>query len=529
MRQILRIFSILFCLLPAYGWAANYTVSTSNTLVDGDTFCSGSTCTSADTIIIDGGARGSLMFRDFDGSGSYITITNEDTNPDSKVVITGNGANGSEKILYLQNCKYVDLRGNNDNDLEYGIKVINDGSPTCSGTVWVFGESEHIKLSYLEIAFDGNTSSTGGGIQINDAELSEAWTFTDIEIHHNYIHDTRYAGMYLGHNNPPGLHNPYIAGFSVHDNILEDLGAYGITLKGINGPNNYIYNNIIQGSLGGQSTGFVTLKTDDFKHGIATHFTYGSNYVEIYNNRIDKTVGPGMYVESTNHLVHDNIICGCGSGNHNTWGNGITTTGSINIEIYDNIIIQPKRYGIYGGWTVTNASHKRNLIGDPGIGEAGGSNLVEGSDADANIYYSNVTNFNFNTWSDDTNYTNDRFRTWNLSPNNNGSGISLDTNLTWENFGDITGVDIFFEKDDATPDVKVVDNANVEEYNPPGDLDYDSTYYWQAITYGGIETGAIYSFTTTSQMNPPTPKGAGMKWTKKGVKGVFHKKGVSIK
>ena len=81
-----------------------YYVSTSTTIVDGDTFCGGGACTSADTIIIRGGARGSLKFQDFNGAGSYITITNENTNPDSKVVITSNGS-GGWGVLSLSNCK----------------------------------------------------------------------------------------------------------------------------------------------------------------------------------------------------------------------------------------------------------------------------------------------------------------------------------------------------------------------------------------------------------------------------------------
>ena len=130
-KNTLKLFAFLVCLLPVWTWAADYEVSTSTSIVDGDKFCGGSACTSADTIIIKAGARGSLKFQDFNGSGSYITITNENTNTDSKVEITGNGANGSNKILSLYNCKYVDLRGNNDSDITYGIKVINDGTPSC--------------------------------------------------------------------------------------------------------------------------------------------------------------------------------------------------------------------------------------------------------------------------------------------------------------------------------------------------------------------------------------------------------------
>lgn len=401
----------------------DYYVENATTLVDGDTFCGGSPCTSADTIIIRGGARGSLRFQDFNGSGSYITITNENTNPDSKVEITSNGANSSTKILNLKNCKYVDLRGDNDPDLEYGIKVINDGTPVSNGTVWVYGESDHIKLGYLEVAFDDNTTASGIGIQVQDANLTTAWTFSNFEIHHNYIHDSKYCGMYLGHNQPTIDNNPYVGTFSIHDNLLEDLGSYGITYKGINGPNNYIYNNVVK------RTGIIEASSPDDcgKHGIGVQFACGGNYVEIYNNWVEKTKGAGLKIGDDNHLVHDNTICGCGYGygtepSDEQWHNGITVFSAYDVEIYDNIIIQPKRYGIYGGYGMGSCSHKRNLIGDPGVGEAGGDGLVEGTGVDANWYEADVADFGFTAWSDDGDYSNDIF-TFGGTPYTRSRGI----------------------------------------------------------------------------------------------------------
>ncbi|MCK5375384.1 MAG: hypothetical protein KAJ40_08865, partial [Alphaproteobacteria bacterium] len=190
------------------------------------------------------------------------------------------------------------------------------------------------------------------------------------------------------------------------DNIMENLGSYGITYKGINGPDNYIYNNKIT------TTGVIesSTPTDSGKHGIGVQFIYGkNNYVEIYDNWIEKTVGPGLKIGGNKHLVYNNVIAGCGSGNDTTWGHGIFTFSAKDIELYDNIIIQAKRYGIYGGYGVTSVSHKRNLIGDSGIGEAGGSKLTEGTGDQANTYESSVSNLNFKIWSDDGNYSNDDF------------------------------------------------------------------------------------------------------------------------
>ena len=396
--------------------AAVYYVEQTTSTVDGDTFCGGVACTSADTIIIKGGARGNLRFQDFNGVGSYITITNENTDPDSKVVITNDGTVGFG-VLSLSKCKYVDLRGNNDGDITYGIHVINDDSPAArSGAIRVYGESDHIKLGYLEVDCTDNATESGIGIQCGDENLSDAWTFDTFEIHHNYIHDTRYAGMYLGHNDPPDNDAPYISNFSVHDNLLEDLGAYGITVKGVAAGSNpiLIYNNTVRGSSGGMSTGLVYEGTDNFKMGIGFSRYYGDSYAIVYNNWIEKTVGPGIK-PGKNGIVRNNTIVGCGLGNSEDWGHGIITNWYANgTELNDNIIIQPKRYGIYAGWQTQDVLHQRNLIGDAGLGEVSGkenwgNGLTEGTGDNANIYHSNVADFNFKAWSDDNDYSNDDF------------------------------------------------------------------------------------------------------------------------
>ncbi|MCK5466462.1 hypothetical protein KAI56_03135 [Candidatus Parcubacteria bacterium] len=388
--------------------AADYYVPTTTSTVDGDTFCGGGKCTSGDTIIIRGGARGGLLFQDFDGAGSYITITNENKNPNSRVVINGMSGKGCLSIL---NCKYIDLRGNNDGDLTYGIKVINDNTSKASGAVRVYGESDHIKLGYLEITCEGNTSITGNGIFVQDGFLSDAWTWDTFEIHHNYIHDTRYAGMYLGQNDPGYYKNPYIARVVVHDNILKNLGTYGMVIKGLNGGPNSYYNNFVD------TTGVVSrpdIIKDTWRSGIRIR-TYTQDYsVDVYNNTVWNTVGPGILAGKGAHNIHDNIVCNAGTGNQEYFGHGIVTfLNTDGVHIYDNIIIQPTIYGIYNrGSDTGGVTLSRNLIGDAGLGEWGESSsgdTIVSSGADANIYYDNVADFGFNVWSDDNTCSNDDF------------------------------------------------------------------------------------------------------------------------
>ncbi|MBW2662558.1 MAG: right-handed parallel beta-helix repeat-containing protein [Deltaproteobacteria bacterium] len=406
-KNIFQTILFLFCLLPVWVDAADYTVSTGTSTVDGDTFCGGSACTSSDKIIISGGARGNLLFKDFDGSGRYITITNKDTNPNAKVIITTGSMDATYAGLELRDCKYVNLEGNNDADLTYGIKVICDGTPAMASAVWVRGKSDHIKISYIEMAFDGNKKTSGNGVFIQDSTLSSKMIYDTFEIHHNYIHGCRYAGMYLGHNNPDIRDNPYVANISVHDNILEDIGAYGMTLKGVHATSGVcsIYNNVIK------RTGLVyTATVGEKRNGIKTHYYYGSTYANIYGNWIEATKGAGLVIGNGDHQVYNNILVNCGTENNTAYGHGIRLDENNTSNIYDNIIIQPARYGVYHAWGTGNINVDRNLIGNPGVGYVeSDSVLVEGSGANANIKHTDVADFNFPVWSDDGDYNNDIF------------------------------------------------------------------------------------------------------------------------
>ena len=374
--------------------AANYSVLTTTTTVDGDTFCGGK-CDSGDTIIIKGGARGKLLFKDFDGAGSYITITNENTNPDKRVVITTGPVGEAWAGLELRDCKYVNLRGNNDADLQYGIKT---------DKVWVRQESDHIKIGYLEI--------DSSGIMVHDGTLSASWIFDTFEIHHNYIHDVGYAGMYLGQNKPWDENTPYVANFLVHDNLLENMGCYGITLKGVHETSGVmkIYDNTIR--VTGVACSTDPVGASSFRQGIGSTYYLGDTYAEIYGNRIEHAAGPGITLSRAAHKVYDNLILGCGTDTIEKLEHGITTYSVNGGEIYDNIIIQPKGYGIYTLGSCANVKLSRNLIGDAGSGEWGeleAGAITESTGADANIYHADVADFNFKAWTDNNDYSDDDF------------------------------------------------------------------------------------------------------------------------
>jgi len=98
------------------------------------------------------------------------------------------------------------------------------------------------------------------------------------------------------------------------------------------------------------------------------------------------------------------------------------------------------------------------------------------------------------------------------NPTNGATNVQLNPTLTWQctdpDWFDDIYFDVYFEKDDATPDVLVSDDQTGTTYIP-GNLDFESTYYWQIVVhdeYGLTTTGPIWQFTTRGNDPPNTPK-----------------------
>ena len=68
---------------------------------------------------------------------------------------------------------------------------------------------------------------------------------------------------------------------------------------------------------------------------------------------------------------------------------------------------------------------------------------------------------------------------------------------------DIT-YDVYFGPNDPPP--KVVSNQSSTEYDPPGLLEYNTTYYWQIVAWddqGHSAAGSVWHFTTENMNQPP--------------------------
>jgi hypothetical protein len=155
------------------------------------------------------------------------------------------------------------------------------------------------------------------------------------------------------------------------------------------------------------------------------------------------------------------------------------------------------------------------------------------NDVSAGTYTSSTTGMNASTtyywWSvtvtDSTNATSSeifKFRTINGGPNedpytpntpfpsNTSSDNPITTDLSWtggDPNGDTVTYDVYFGT--SSPPSKVSSNQSATSYDPPGDLAYNTTYYWKIVawdTYHANATGPIWEFSTGSQVNsPPNP------------------------
>ncbi len=104
-----------------------------------------------------------------------------------------------------------------------------------------------------------------------------------------------------------------------------------------------------------------------------------------------------------------------------------------------------------------------------------------------------------------------------VSPSPSGvSNVAITTNLEWSSPSAFppTGYNVYLGTSaNLNASDQVVFNSNVTTYDPPSDLDYETTYYWRVdpIESGStVHTGSVWSFTTEPEFPPATPMKKGL-------------------
>ena len=98
----------------------------------------------------------------------------------------------------------------------------------------------------------------------------------------------------------------------------------------------------------------------------------------------------------------------------------------------------------------------------------------------------------------------------NPNPNDGATWVETSTSLSWDGGdpnGDTVYYDVYFGTEN--PPLKVIDGQISTNYDPPGDLEVLTTYYWQIIAedeYGDQSTGPVWTFTTREYNKPVLTK-----------------------
>jgi hypothetical protein len=94
-------------------------------------------------------------------------------------------------------------------------------------------------------------------------------------------------------------------------------------------------------------------------------------------------------------------------------------------------------------------------------------------------------------------------------PEDGATDVEIDVILSWtggDPDGDEVTYDIYFG--DSSPPPKVKSNKTKPNYNPPDELDFDTTYYWKIVSWDEFNystSGPIWSFTTEENKAPYEP------------------------
>ncbi len=319
-------FAAVLCLFAGAGYGQHFTgydlivpeSSTPNavTTVDG----TGITLPTGRSYVIgiEGGLRNPIKFINWTGSADFpIMIVNK--HGTGRVEISDAvpgvpGASGATGI-YMQHCKYLKLRGDNDPTYRYGIEISRaGGAGSGSGPrgVDVTGKSSYVEISHLEIhniAFAGimvKQDPSGTDFSLNHPQLK----YYDIKIHDNYIYNIGGEGMYIGYSkwaenrNETGLefsHN--IIGLRIYNNLLEECDWDGIQV-GAATADVAVHDNVIYRSGGTIDTGAPGNGGQGIQIGEGTTGLW-------YNNMIiqSRTNGISLIGIGNDYVFNNLIVC----------------------------------------------------------------------------------------------------------------------------------------------------------------------------------------------------------------------------
>lgn len=205
---------------------------------------------------------------------------------------------------------YFRITGSGDPSLKYGIVLGRSGDSGLK-----IGASTDIEIDHLEIGSTGFAgilakSDYGGNPPANAPEMN------NVNIHDNYIHDTRGEGMYIGETKTPGQHfrhlevwNNVVArtGLDLFQvaNVVEDVQVHHNVFYQA-GTRNVLYQNkglqIGDNSVGRYYNNFVIGSPSN------SMIIMGSGDIEVFNNYFQGAVDPGFFIDNRSVSLPDEPI-----------------------------------------------------------------------------------------------------------------------------------------------------------------------------------------------------------------------------
>lgn len=336
---------------------------TSPLIVDGETMG----VKAGERVCVSAGFYNQIRFTRMSGEpGRPITIINC-----GGVVEIGNATNfGRWYAVDIAFSRFVHFTGTGAPGTRYGIKLGKSGDTALKIGASTDVEVDHIDIGNANFAGIMAKSDYGGKVPPNAPEMNS------INIHDNYIHDTRGEGMYIGETRTPGQDFRHleiwnnivtrtgldliqvanvIEDVHVHHNVLYDGGKRKIfgQNKGLQiGDNSvgYYYNNFIINS----ASNFVIVM--------------GSGDIDIYNNYLQGAGDPAFFIDNRS----------------------VTLLGKP-ITVRDNMIMQVRPTAPF--INVFNEKNPVNITGNVmegnnvhvGYGSGAGSNVTVSSNSNAQI------------------------------------------------------------------------------------------------------------------------------------------------
>jgi hypothetical protein len=268
---------------------------------------------------IDGGTRGAIVFQDWTASAEYPLIIVNRTGT-GKVVVTDVGGATKRDGIAIKNCKYFQLRGDNDPAYRYGIEVAQVGSKVGHSHlgVAVGGASSDGEIMFVEVHDSGFA-----GIMVksdpscaNPATWASNFVMNNINVHDNYVHDTGGEGMYLGYTHWPEPETCGAFGHEIHHlrvsyNLVANTGWESIQVAS-NPVDTRLFENVMfqagltpdssgQGSnlqIGGGATGeyFNNVMIGAFYNNVSCTGQEGN--VSVYNNLMAGALDYGIFAKN---------------------------------------------------------------------------------------------------------------------------------------------------------------------------------------------------------------------------------------